>query len=369
VSLVLMMAGTTWPFIVAVLAPVLREELGFSATMLGVAYGVYYLSGSLWSSVAGRLVDRGGYRVGGAVLLAVSVAQLLILAGSGGWWQLAFSGAVGGLGLALTNPVTNTLIGTQLEGRSARNIVGVKQTGVPVTAAYAGSVIPLGVTAFGWRGSVLLTLAISALGAVLLLAMRGSSGGAPLGATAPSIRRRFGIERFVLGMGVISSAINGYLVLFVVDVFGGSVQRAGTLVATIALSGALGRMLWAALGGGTRTLPILRSLGGVGGVGLLGLALLGAEGAVWLAAIGIGLTIQAWQGLGMVAVIESGSSGTIGAASARVMRDFYIGFVIGAPLAGFIIDNVGFRAAWGVLAGVALLAVVSLRPPDTAERD
>jgi CP family cyanate transporter-like MFS transporter len=366
VSLVLMIAGTTWPFIVAVLAPVLRDELGFSATLLGVAYGVYYLSGSLWSTLAGRLVDRGGFRVAGSVLIAVSVAQHLVLAGARGWLQLAVSGAIGGLGLALANPVTNALIGTQLKGRAARRVVGVKQTGVPLSAVLAGTVTPATAAALGWRGSVLSTLALSVLAVALLLTVRGSSGATAAGAARPHLRRRFGIEGYVLAMGVIASGINGYLVLFVVDVFQGSVQRAGTLAATLALSGALGRIAWATLGGGTRTLPILRTLGTVGGLGLATLALVRLEPGIWVAGVVIGLTIQAWQGLGMVAVIEADSSGTIGASSARVMRDFYVGFVIGAPLAGLVIDRLGFTAAWAMLAVVALLAVVSLRAPEDA---
>jgi predicted MFS family arabinose efflux permease len=162
-------------------------------------------------------------------------------------------------------------------------------------------------------------------------------------------------------MGIITSSINGYLVLFVVDTFDGSVQRAGTLVAAFAVSGAVGRITWASLGGGARTMPILRTLGSVGTAGLVALTLSSVEWGVWVAVVVLGLTIHAWQGLGMVAVIEADRSGTVGATSARVMRDFYVGFVIGAPVAGALIDRVGFRAAWATMVVVALLAVASLR--------
>ena len=367
VSLVLMTIGTTWPFVVAVLTPILRDELGFSATRLGIAYGIYYLAASLWSTIAGRLVDRGGFRVGGAVLIAVSVTQHVILATAQGWVQLAVSGAIGGLALALANPVTNTLIGSQLSGTTARSIVGVKQTGVPFAAAFAGAVAPATAAAFGWRGSVLTTTGISLLAGLLLLAVRGSSGAAAAGSARPSIRRRFGLERYVLAMGMITAGINGYLVLFIVDVFGGSVQRAGTLAATVALSGAIGRIAWTTLGGGHRTFPILRILGIVGGLALLTFALMTFEPIIWVAGVALGLTIQAWQGLGMIAVIEADSSGTIGASSARVMRDFYVGFVIGGPLIGLTVDRVGFAAAWAILATVAALAVASLRDPNRAD--
>jgi len=361
--LLLMMAGTTWAFIVAVLAPELRSELDFSASALGVAYGAYYLAGSLWSTVAGRLVDRSGFRVAGAALLGVSVVQHLLLAAADSWTQLVVSGAVAGFGLALANPVTNAMIGTLLHGRSARRVVGLKQTGVPLSATFVGTVAPLAAAAVGWRGSVLVMLVVGLLGALMLSAVRGSSGAAPLGGAIPHVRHRFGIERFVFCMGVIASGVNGYTVLFFVDEFTGSVQRAGVLIATLALSGAGGRILWATLGGGHRTLPILRALGLGGSLGLIAFSLLTLEAGIWIAAVAIGVTILAWQGLGMVAVIESGSSGTIGAASARVMRDFYVGFVIGAPLVGLIIDRIGFRAAWVLLAAVAVLAAVTLRRP------
>ena len=40
---------------------------------------------------------------------------------------------------------------------------------------------------------------------------------------------------------------------------------------------------------------------------------------------------------------------------------------VGAPLAGALIDRVGFRAAWGMLVVVALLAAVTLRAPERTE--
>jgi MFS family permease len=116
-SLLLMMAGTTWPFVVAVLSPILREDLDLSASILGIAYGVYYLSGSLWSTAAGRIVDRSGFRVAATVLLVITVAQHVMLAGARSATLLIVSGAVGGLSLALTNPLTNSLIGALLKGR------------------------------------------------------------------------------------------------------------------------------------------------------------------------------------------------------------------------------------------------------------
>ena len=363
-ALLVQVAGTTWPFVVAVLAPVLIVELGLSATLLGVAYAAYYLSASAWSSVAGRIVDRGGWRAGSLVLVAVAIVQHTLLALIQGPALLLASGAVGGLALALSNPATNALVGTLGTGRAARTAIGVKQSGVPLAGAFAGAVTPLAAAALGWRGGVLVTLAISGTAFVLVTAVRGPGGGGPVGTRPVAVRRRFGLERYVLGMGIITSALNGYLALHIVTTFDGTVQQAGAYVAVFAAGGAVGRLVWTSLGGGSRTFAILRMLGAVGTVGLAILTLATGTASTWIAVVLLGLTVHAWQGLGMLAVIEADRSGTIGATSARVMRDFYLGFVIGAPLAGALIDRVGFRAAWGTLVGVALLAAVTLRTPE-----
>ena len=366
-NLLLMMAGTTWPFVVAVLAPLLREEFDVTATALGLAFGVYYLSASVLSSAVGRFVDVRGFRTAAVVLILISIVQHLLLSGARSWPQLVFSGAVGGAGLALTNPVTNAMVGALLTDRTARNVIGIKQTGVPLSAALAGAVAPVTAAAFGWRGSVLATVLVGTLAGLALLGVAGRGAqrsprvaGEP--AAAPS-RRRFGIEWFVLGMGMIASGLNGYLALYLVDAFDGSLQRAGTLIATFALSGALGRIVWATVGGGRRTLPIMRALGTIGGLGLVALALITVESGAWITVVALGATIMAWQGIGMVAIVESGASGSIGAVSARIMRLFFLGFVIGGPLVGMLVDGPGFRAAWAMLAAVAFAAVLSLRLP------
>lgn len=362
-----MTAGATWPFTVAVLSPILRDDLSFSASSLGIAYSVHYLSASLSSRLAGRFTDLRGFRTSGWILLLMATLQVLLVANARNWWQLAASGAVGGICLIMTNPVTNSLIATFLQGQVAKTVIGFKQAGVPLAAAFAGAILPGIAETVGWRTSVLVTLLIP-LGAGLLLAVirRDDSPQATTagGSTAPM--RRLGLEGFVFFMGMIASGLSGYLALFVVDSLAGSVQRAGTLVATFAVSGILGRILWASVGGGRRTLPILRLLGTVGCTALATLALPVAEWAVWVAVVGAGLTVMAWQGLGMLTVVELDTGGTIGAASGRIMRRFYFGFVLGAPLTGTIIDTVGFRSAWAVLCAAAFSAILALRPPDPA---
>lgn len=363
--LLLMAAGSAWPFTVGVLAPVLRVELGLSASALGLAFSVFYLSGSITSRSVGGFVDRRGFRVGGWVLVALAVAQAALLAGARGWWLLALSGAVGGASMAMSNPVTNSLIAAAVTGRAARSVIGFKQAGVPLVAAFAGVVLPLAAGALGWRGGVLVVITVPAAGALLLGLVRARPLAAAAVAAAAS-RRRLGLERFVLFMGVIASGFNGYLALYLVDAFDGSVQRAGTLVATFALSGVVGRVLWAMVGGGRRTLPILRTLGAGGAVALAAIALAGAEWGVWAGVVLAGLTVMAWQGLGMLTVVELDRGGTVGATSGRLMVRFYFGFVFGAPLTGAVIDAVGFRAAWLMLCAAACAAAVTLTRPDPA---
>lgn len=361
--LLLMAAGSAWPFTLGVLAPIVRAELDLSAAALGLAFSTFYLTGSATSRHAGTFVDRRGFRTGGWVLLTLAVVQVVLLAGARSWWQLALSGVVGGACMAMSNPVTNSLIAAALQGRAARTIIGFKQAGVPLVAAFAGAVLPTAATALGWRAGVSAMLLVAAAGAVPLLAVRARPVITPPTA-ASAAHRRMGLEGFVVFMGMIASGLNGYLALYLVDGFAGSVQRAGALIATFAVSGIVGRILWATVGGGRRTLPILRALGGVGALALAMLALASAEWGVWLAVVAAGLTIMAWQGLGMLTVVELDPGSTIGAASGRIMRRFYLGFVVGAPLTGAIIDRAGFLPAWLLLGAAALSGALSLRRPD-----
>lgn len=356
-----MVAGASWPFIVSVLAPILREELGFSAGGLGVAYAAYYLVASGSSRPAGRFVDRHPVRRSGWVLGGFGIAQLLVFATATSWAQLVASGLIAGVCLGLSNPVTNAAIAASLNGPQSRWVVGVKQAGVPIAGALAGAAVPALAALFGWRGAVLASLALPVAALATAWLLRGGPS-RPSSPDAAEPTPRLGLEVYAFLLGIVAAALNGYLALYVVDALDGSVQRAGAVMAAFAAAGASGRALWPAVAGGPRTVPLLRVLGVAGSVALLGLALPGREWLVWAAVVFCGLTVMAWQGLGMLAVLQRGSV-SVGEASGRVLRMFYGGFVIGSPLVGASIDHFGFAPTWGALVLVGLAAALSVRAP------
>ncbi len=364
-SLLLMISGALWSFVVAVLAPTLLEEFRLSPSLLGVTFSAYFIAATLSTRLAGRLVDRYGSFRSAWLLLGLAVGQIGSLAVARSWWHLILSGTIGGICLTMTNPVTNSMVATTLGGRAARSAIGIKQAGIPLSAALAGLLIPTATSTLGWRLAVSSTLLIPCLAAILMLLVRERDRRIP-SSTAPATSPRSGLGSYAFFMGMIASGLSGYLALYVVTVFAGSLQRAGLLVAVLATSSIVGQILWAMVGGGRRTHPILRTLALVGFVTLAILASSPVEWSVWIAVGVTGLTVFSWQGLGMLALVEEGSGSTIGAVSGRIMRRFYLGFVIGSPLIGSIIERVGFRSAWLLLSAVSLAGAASLRRPSSS---
>lgn len=373
-----MVAGALWPFAVAVLAPVLRLRIGVDAAVLGVAYATYYLVASVGSGPAGRLVDGRSARWSVALLCTTGAVQLTVLASTSSWVGLVVSAAVGGVSLGISNPVTNALIAANIHREStARWALGVKQAGIPLAVAVAGLALPSLEALLGWRGAVaaLLTVPTIALAATWRVndrrPQRGTQAAIPW--TAPSARRsanrrRTGLEPYAISLGIVASGLNGYLALYVVDVLGGSNRQAGALMAAFAFAGVAGRVTWAGIAPrGAGTFRLLRGLSGAGVVALALLSATTAPIAVGLAVLVCGGTVMAWQGLGMVAVM-AGGRGDIGEASGRVLRAFYAGFVVGAPVVGWLIDASGFRGAWILLVAAAVVATATVRAPATVDR-
>ena len=354
-----MVAGSLWPFLVAVLAPVIRHELRLSATDLGIAYASYYLAASVSSYPAGRLVDALTLRVSAAVLCLSACAQVLVLSWATNLTMLVCSGVVGGLSLGLANPVTNAAIASHIHTRHVRWMVGLKQAGVPLAAILAGWVLPRLADVPGWRVAVAGAVVIP-LSTVAFARRLDARPGRSRENTAPP-RGTTRLVWYALLLGGVTAGVNGYLALYVVDVLDGSLASAGTAVVGLAASGAAGRVGWMGLAGALPMPMLLRALAVGGTLALLVLAGTSHPLAVGAAVATLGLTVLSWLSLGMVAVV-TGHSSRVGEGSGRVLRAFYGGFVIGSPLVGIVIDQAGFRSAWVLLAGLSALAALVCGP-------
>lgn len=360
-----MAAGTLPQHVLAVLGPVLTDDLGISRAMLGALNTTYFALGAVCSVLVGVLVDRfGGFRLLIALFSGCGVAFLL-MALSPGFTALLLAVALAGAGGALSNPVTNQLIATRLEPGRQGVLTGIKQSGVQVGAFLAGTVLPSVALALGWRGAVALCGAacLAALSATPVARPQEASGHVVGGHDAererlPAFVLWLAAYAFLMGAGM--SAFTAYLPLYAVEALGFTVPLAGLVAALIGLVAVFARVLWARYSERLVTpwgpLALIAAMATCAQLAVWSAQTLGAW-LVWPAAVGFGATASAWNSVAMLAVVRRFQRAGTGRASGVVVTGFYLGLTV-APLAvGASIDRTGgYDLAWMVVAGVFALA-------------
>jgi predicted MFS family arabinose efflux permease len=370
-SLTVMVASTLWPFAFGVLGPVLLTELSLTPGMFGIIYAIYYASASLGSPWVVRLADRLPFKRSIHLMALGTVAYLLFFSVSQSILWLIPGAIVAGVVMASANPFTNSLITASLRDRDIRLAVGLKQSGVPLSAVLAGWLVPLVTGWYDWRIGVLSLLIFPAIASLAALRVTGSGSMAgPTDSTKAERREQrlaqrrtpvesTGLEIYALMLGIVTAGLNGYLPLFANNELDGSLARGGALLAAFAAAGAFARFFWSVVGRGRRTIMILFALPGVGAMALFALAVTRREILVWALVVLAGVTVMAWQGIGTIAIIEMGTR-SVGRTSGRMLQFFYAGFVIGAPSMGVVVDRAGYVAAWSMLGAAACVACISM---------
>lgn len=362
------MATSTFPIIVAsVLAAQLLEEFDISRTQVGLLVTASGLVGALVSPALGRLTDKLGAVRSIIWTLSTSAVTLTALALSPDYELLFAAAVLTGLPNGWGNSATNALIVDNVAAGVRGVVTGVKQSGVQIGTFLGGLLLPLFTLWWNWRVAVLIFLAMPA---AALIAMVGrhdpsrhhtsetilSQGKLPKSVTW------IAVYGFASGLG--SSAIIGFLPLFAEEDQLWSKPAAGTILATVGLTGIVGRILWSrwserSLGHG-RTLRILAWLT-TGTSVLLALASLEVtpSWALIPAAVLLGGGAVAWNAVGMLAVMEISPPGLVGKSTGAVLFGFLFGLALGPPLMGFSVDTLGtYTPGW--LATAALMAISGL---------
>lgn len=345
-------------FAIGVLAPYIVTDIGLSTMQLGVLTASLFASATLLSPLAGRMVDRWGGRILLLVLLVTGVFVPMAMAAAPTYWLLLVAVMTGGLGLALSNPVTNIMLLTSVAGwRWERLAVGLKQSGVQVAAVLCGLILPSLAITLGWRAALGMTATASALGVILswMVPKQPAKRAYPV-LPPPEWIRMLRIYAILLGMG--TACVTVYLPLYIVDSFGRSPQLGGALAALTGAAGLVGRLFWPYLAGTLeRSMSILVALAGTSALAAVLIATAQHLGFVWVVvgAVLFGGTCNSWMSLGMLVLIRHVPAGQGGRVAGRIMAGFYMGFVLGPPAFGAVVDAMNsFVPAW---VGVGLMAL------------
>lgn len=405
-----MTASSYQIFALGVLAVDLIDDLGVSRTALGVLGSVNTLVGALSAPAIGRFTDRIGASRSTVMVLVVSAVGMGLLAVGGSWWSLGLAAVVSGIPQGWGNPATNALIASRVPVGQRGTITGLKQSGVQFGIFLSGLTLPTLAALLGWRGAMWVYAVVFALLALFVrftlgsddeLDLTSSSGtdetsrpeqrssssaigtrdhrppmsiqhqtdsvlGVPEPATdSPSVKRfiwLLALYGFLLGAG--GGAIGRFLPLWAHEEIGMSTTAAGLLVALGGLLGIGARVIAGRVTERVASAPRLLSILAVLGASYSLVLVFTPPLPVWLlwpasvlAAIGIG----AWNAVAMLAVIMFVTKSSAGRASGIVMLGFLGGLSVGAPLAGWVIDQYdSYQPVWIGAAVASLLGAVVL---------
>ncbi|MBI2189656.1 MAG: NarK/NasA family nitrate transporter [Acidobacteria bacterium] len=169
------------------LAPFLRQDLGLSATGLGLLTAVPLLGGSLCRPVLGLVEERVGGRRAGLLGLALTIAALLA-----GWqfgrtvahfYVLAFFLGIAGASFAVALPLASRWYPPQYQGL-AMGIAGAGNSGTLLATLFA----PRLAERFGWQATFGLAVAPLALVLIIFALLARDSPRRPPRASAAAYR-------------------------------------------------------------------------------------------------------------------------------------------------------------------------------------
>lgn len=355
-------------FLTGALGVQLTDDVGLSATQIGLAMGASFAVAALLSAPMGRVAERMGPRRGFTVGLTVTALTMVAVAAfARSFWQFCLILGVAGMANALNQPSANLMLTTHVEAERLGFALATKQSGMPAAALLGGVAVPAIALTVGWQWAYVCG-AVIAVGVMTRLPedvggraarhVRTSGSG-----TARSPRPDLGVPLLVLyaTVGMLGATNAGAMVGFITsgaEASGVDPGAAGLVLSLGSLVGVVSRLYqgWQVDRKGILPIQRLVWLYGLGGLGVLVLAV-DVPLTYVIAPLPAFAFGWAWPGLFNLSVVRNNPSAPA-AATGISQVGVFIGAALGPALGGFIIDNYGYRALW--LFGAATLFLGSL---------
>ncbi len=340
---------------------ILSKALDFPLAWLGYIVMSSFGLASVLSLWAGQIVNRIGSRIGLISLFVIIALAFMLMITAQSINGLLAAAALCGITQALANPVTNLLITEQVAPAKRAGVIGLKQSGVQVSALVAGFILPGVALHYGWQIALGLIIPVALLLALTTPLIAPKKIPAPpksfLLPLPNSLLAGLMSVQFCVGLGL--SAFVTFLPSFASHQ-GLSHALAGSLIAVFGAMGIVSRIVLTPLGAKMRDESYL----------LLGLCFIAAisvavtmqanpynQWPLWAGAIGVGLTAVATNAIAMSMLVRDNSFGVVAVASGFVSVAFFGGFATGAPLYSYVTHfNSPFPLGWLSVIGVFLIA-------------
>ncbi|WP_020405776.1 CynX/NimT family MFS transporter [Hahella ganghwensis] len=332
------------------LGPYLIEALQINKTDLSYFVMASFGLASVLSLFAGKIVDSLGLRSSFALHFLAIAASFLLISMADSLTAMIGAVAIVGLSQAIANPVTNQLIALRIPASSKPKMVGLKQSGVQLSALFAGFALPAIAIHWDWRAAFGVIVPIAMTMAVLgwKIAPKKAAGSKPSNLRPPNVP----LTLLMLTQGGIGAVLSAYITY--VPSFATSLsfppEQAALLITLFGITGMASRIIMT---------PIAASFDNQAMfiVGLTGFAIIAimitmrashSDGwPLYFGVTGIGLSIVATNAIAMGMVIKDQRFGPVAYASGMVSAAFFGGLATGSAAFGQIISFFGdFSSGW-----------------------
>lgn len=351
--------GAVPGFLVAALAPRIRDDFAFGSSSLGLAAALFYLMSMAFSTPLGRLVERIGPVAGlRACAGLTAVACLLVAAFAESAASLIPLLSLAGVGNAMAGPAVSAALKHEVPSERQGAAFGSQQAGAPIGALLAGLALPAIAIPFGWRWAYVVVAVLA------LTAAAAAPGHIPRPTPAERGRPPKGLGVVhVLGLtAFLASAASVGFISFLVTY---SVEKgigqgaAGLLLAAVSAGAAAARIglgVIADRAGQDALRPVAAILAVSAGAYLL--LITGEPALIVLAAMAAGSFGWAWTGALNLAVVQHTPQAPAWAVGV-MMAGLFAGAIAGPLMIGLLAHDGQFAAAWAICAGFALMAAVT----------
>lgn len=349
-------SGSLPAFLTGGLSVQVRDDLGFSAALLGLAVAVYFGVSAAGSAYMGRSALRIGLDRSVALAAGGSAAAMLLAAAAPGYGVLVVAMALAGVANAMAQPAANGVLIRDVPESWRALSFGVKQSAVPAATLLGGLAVPAVALTIGWRWAYVFAAAGAFAVAAAAWRRRRASAAPAAGTTATDGRALEYAPLLVLAasaaLGAAAASTLGTFVTASAVDLGTGEAAAGLL---LAMGSVLGISMRLATGWYSDrnprdplTLVIALLAGGTTGYALM------AGGAVPLFVPGVALAFAlGWSWPAMFHFAVSRRYGAAAAAATGVTQSgVYVGGVVGPVTFGLIAETASYGAAWAV-AGVS----------------
>lgn len=361
-----------------VVAPVVAQSIGVSATYVGFYVGAVYLAAMFASILGGSAVKRWGAMQVSQVCLIFSATGLLLCAIPHPV-PMVIGALFIGIGYGPVTPASSHLLVKTTPQERLSLVFSIKQTGVPVGGMLAGMLVPQLEMVLNWQWAFVFVAIFCVICAISVNPLRRPLDTDRDPSVKPSLIKSLAQPvmlvwsdkalRTLAGVSFLYAitqlSLTTYLVTFLYEDLGWALVAGGLALAVSQAAGVGGRILWGWiadnwLGSGTMLMIVAALLA----LSALAVAFFTPETPhIWLYLVLIvfGATAIGWNGVFLAEVARQAPQGQAGLATGGTLGFTFLGVLCGPPLFGVAASNLqSYGLSYALLILPAALILVLL---------